>query len=95
MFFFSLTMTNSMHRDTTSTGSPPSSSAPSSKSTAKKTPTSNKESDHQNEGFIKSTWHKITGQHDHLQADSPSDSKPVDAEKKDQDEPKKASGSGS
>jgi len=51
---------------------------------------SNKASDHKNEGFLKSAWHKLTHQHDNLEPDD----KP--AEKKDDEEPpKKASGSGS
>lgn len=36
--------------------------------------------DHSNEGFLKSAWHNLTGQHKHL--------------KEDEDEPKKGSGSG-
>ena len=43
---------------------------------------------HKNEGFLKSAWHKLTHQHDNLNEDS----KP--AEKSDEEEPKKASGSG-
>lgn len=50
---------------------------------------SKKASDHKNEGFLKSAWHKLTHQHDDLEPDD----KP--SEKKDDDEPKKASGSGS
>lgn len=47
--------------------------------------------DHKNEGFLKSAWHKITGQHDHTDnIGSHAESKPsVEPE-----EPKKASGSG-
>ncbi|KIW05922.1 chaperone DnaJ [Verruconis gallopava] len=42
---------------------------------------------HKNEGFLKSAWHTLTGQHDHL--------KNEDKESKEsEDEPKKASGSG-
>lgn len=50
---------------------------------------SDKASDHKNEGFLKSAWHKLTHQHDNLE---PDDKK---TESKDDDEPKKASGSGS
>ena len=53
--------------------------------------TSNKASDHKNEGFLKSAWHRLTHQHDNLEPDS-SEKK---SESKDSDEPKKASGSGS
>lgn len=54
---------------------------------------SNKTSDHKNEGFLKSAWHKLTHQHDNLEPDE----KPKDETKtnKDDEEPKKASGSGS
>jgi len=38
--------------------------------------------DHRNEGFLKNAWHNITGQHKHLK------------DEKDEDEPKKGSGSG-
>ena len=53
-------------------------------------------SDHKNEGFLKNMWHNITGQHDEQQQQSPpqqSDQTPPSA--KSEDEPKKASGSGS
>ena len=48
---------------------------------------------HKNEGFLKSAWHSITGQHDHIkdegkEKDGKSETKP------DEEEPKKASGSG-
>lgn len=52
--------------------------------------TSNKASDHKNEGFLKSAWHKLTHQHDNLEPDEPAQKKD-----KDEEEPKKASGSGS
>lgn len=46
---------------------------------------------HKNEGFLKSAWHKLTHQHDQLEANSTS-SKPE--EKENSEEPKKAAGSG-
>lgn len=61
---------------------------------------SNKASDHKNEGFLKSAWHKLTHQHDGLEPDAKPDAKfdakPKDETKtdKDDEEPKKASGSG-
>lgn len=57
------------------------------------TTASNKTSDHKNEGFLKSAWHRLTHQHDNLEPDE----KPKDETKtnKDDEEPKKASGSGS
>jgi len=52
---------------------------------------------HKNEGFFKAAWHKITGQHDHLNHDQPKkteDSKPADSKTSTEpEEPKKASGS--
>lgn len=51
---------------------------------------SNKASDHKNEGFLKSAWHKLTHQHDNLEPDDKPGSK-----KDDEEPPKKASGSGS
>lgn len=47
---------------------------------------------HQNEGFLKSAWHNLTGQHNHLNNDA---TKPGEREhgQKDDDEPKKGSGS--
>jgi len=53
---------------------------------------SNKASDHKNEGFLKSAWHKLTHQHDNLEPDEKDTASKPDA--KDDDEPKKASGSG-
>lgn len=55
---------------------------------------------HENESFLKRTWHNITGQHDHLGNAIPSedrnkssaDAKPADTSK--DEEPKKASGGG-
>lgn len=47
---------------------------------------------HKNEGFLKSAWHTITGQHDNLSKDGKKDEK-SSGEKKDE-EPKKTSGSG-
>ncbi|KAK4548164.1 hypothetical protein LTR36_010033 [Oleoguttula mirabilis] len=49
--------------------------------------------DHKNEGFLKNMWHSVTGQHEPVGDDkeqAKKDSKPVD----DQEEPKKASGTG-
>ncbi|RMZ92714.1 hypothetical protein DV736_g51, partial [Chaetothyriales sp. CBS 134916] len=54
--------------------------------------TSNKASDHKNEGFLKSAWHRLTHQHDNLEPDAEEEKK---AKTKDDEEPKKASGSGS
>lgn len=53
---------------------------------------SNQASDHKNEGFLKSAWHRLTHQHDNLEPEQP----PKDETKnnKDDEEPKKASGSG-
>jgi len=70
--------------------SPSPASDPSNKAADKAT---DKASDHKNEGFLKSAWHKLTHQHDNLDADGkPKDNK----DKKDEEEPpKKASGSGS
>ncbi|KAF2260711.1 hypothetical protein CC78DRAFT_571018 [Lojkania enalia] len=45
--------------------------------------------DHKNEGFIKTAWHNLTGQHKNL------DEEPKTESKKENQEPKKASGSGS
>ena len=60
-----------------------SSSASSSTSSA-----SNSTDNHKNEGFLKSAWHRLTHQHDN----PTDDSKP--GEKSEEEEPKKASGSG-
>jgi molecular chaperone DnaJ len=50
--------------------------------------------EHKNEGFLKSAWHNITGQHNSLK-NEPKETKDKEAkEKKDEDESKKASGSG-
>jgi len=54
---------------------------------------------HKNEGFLKSAWHKITGQHDHLnqsdQAEKSAEAKPENTKRAvEPEEPKKASGSG-
>jgi molecular chaperone DnaJ len=53
---------------------------------------SNKAADHKNEGFLKSAWHKLTHQHDNLEQGQ--DGKEGKSEPKEDDEPKKASGSG-
>ncbi|PSK33964.1 chaperone DnaJ [Elsinoe australis] len=48
---------------------------------------------HKNEGFLKSAWHKLTHQHDHLD-EQPKQSESSDSNQPQQDEPKKkASGS--
>lgn len=58
--------------------------------------TSNKAEDHKNEGFLKSAWHKLTHQHDNLDSETSDKNKPEDkSPSKDDEEPKKASGSGS
>jgi molecular chaperone DnaJ len=59
---------------------------------SKPSKSSNKAADHKNEGFLKSAWHKLTHQHDNLEADQ-KDTGPK-SDTKDDDEPKKASGSG-
>ncbi|KAK4499244.1 hypothetical protein PRZ48_009757 [Zasmidium cellare] len=51
-----------------------------------------KDEDHKNEGFLKNLWHNISGQHDDLNQDGKQ--QPKNNEQQD-DEPKKASGSGS
>jgi molecular chaperone DnaJ len=50
---------------------------------------SNKAKSHEHEGFLKSAWHKLTHQHDDLDAEKDQKSKEQDDE-----EPKKAAGSG-
>ena len=48
---------------------------------------------HQNEGFLRSAWHRLTHQHDNLTSDEKtSDTKA--SEKTEEEEPKKAAGSG-
>ncbi|KAF2113300.1 hypothetical protein BDV96DRAFT_578731 [Lophiotrema nucula] len=49
------------------------------------------EAEHKNEGFLKSAWHNLTGQHKGLDEDTKTEEKKDDKK----DEPKKASGSGS
>ena len=51
---------------------------------------------HKNEGFLKSAWHNLTGQHKHTETTSGTakEDEPSKGEAK-KDEPKKASGSGS
>jgi molecular chaperone DnaJ len=53
--------------------------------------TSKQASDHQNEGFLKSAWHKLTHQHDDLEKDNGSGKEKA---KEDEEEPKKGAGSG-
>ena len=48
---------------------------------------------HQNEGFLKSAWHKLTHQHDNLLTEEPK-ARPKTDEKGSEEEPKKAAGSG-
>jgi molecular chaperone DnaJ len=74
---------------------------PPSKSSSPSSPSSsNKPSDHKNEGFLKSAWHKLTHQHDDPEPDNNiNDTKRADGKNsKDtpsqDEEPKKASGSG-
>ena len=45
---------------------------------------------HENEGFLKSAWHNLTGQHNHLKKDAGK----ADEAAKEEEEPKKRSGSG-
>ncbi|KAI9821302.1 MAG: hypothetical protein M1827_004038 [Pycnora praestabilis] len=52
---------------------------------------------HKNEGFLKSAWHKLTHQHDNLEADGDSRSSSAGTSDKpptEEEEPKKASGTG-
>lgn len=52
---------------------------------------------HKNEGFLKSAWHKLTHQHDdftHRDETSPAAGSKA-GDKDDEDEPKRAAGSGS
>ena len=62
---------------------------------------STKATDHKNEGFLKSAWHKLTHQHDNLEPENDQkdqkdkmDKKDKKTQSKDEEEPKKASGSG-
>lgn len=62
---------------------------------------SNSAADHKNEGFLKSAWHRLTHQHDNLDTEKPDeghktmkDQKDNKSEGGDDEEPKKASGSG-
>ncbi|EXJ80652.1 molecular chaperone DnaJ [Capronia epimyces CBS 606.96] len=56
---------------------------------------SSKPADHKNEGFLKSAWHKLTHQHDNLDPEiEGKQSKDGKSESKDDEVPKKASGSG-
>ncbi|KAL9061576.1 MAG: hypothetical protein Q9162_000108 [Coniocarpon cinnabarinum] len=48
---------------------------------------------HKNEGFLKSAWHRMTGQHEHHK-DSKPQPQPESAPNNEDEEPKKASGSG-
>ena len=48
---------------------------------------------HKNEGFLKSAWHKLTHQHDNLTPDEPGE-QPETEERSQEEEPKKATGSG-
>jgi molecular chaperone DnaJ len=75
--------------------------APPSKPSPPSSPSSsNKDDDHKNEGFLKSAWHKLTHQHDDLEPDNntndtkSADSKNSKGTSSQDEEPKKASGSG-
>lgn len=70
---------------------PPSGSSSSGSATASSNPDSAAD-DHKNEGFLKNMWHTVTGQHDHLNDGQPQPKK--DDAQKEEEEPKKASGSG-
>ncbi|KAK5019576.1 chaperone dnaJ [Cryomyces antarcticus] len=63
------------------------------KSTPTPTPDEKNNDSHKNEGFLKSAWHKLTHQHDSKPSDSDS-SKSEKTSGKDDEEPKKSSGSG-
>jgi len=58
--------------------------------------TSTKTSDHRNEGFLKSAWHKLTHQHDGIDQESKEKEQEKEKEKPkdDEEEPKKGAGSG-
>ena len=59
-------------------------------------PGSKEEADlHKNEGFLKSAWHRLTHQHDHLDKQDSSKSSEQSSSSTDTEEPKKSSGSGS
>ena len=60
---------------------------------SKKPKSSNKAEEHKNEGFLKSAWHRLTHQHDDLESKKKNESEQK-KDSKDEDEPKKASGSG-
>ena len=68
----------------------------SSQSSSEPLSTSNLADSHKNEGFLKSAWHKLTHQHDNLTSDdrNPSLSDSKTTNKTDEEEPKKAAGSG-
>jgi len=53
--------------------------------------TSTKASSHENEGFLKSAWHKLTHQHDDLEKDNTNSKERPNEE---EEEPKKGAGSG-
>ena len=69
--------------------SKPETSEPASKQPGK---TPNKAADHKNEGFLKSTWHKLTQQHDNLEQDQETANK--ENAGKEEEEPTKRAGSG-
>lgn len=50
--------------------------------------------DHKNEGFLKSAWHRMTGQHDHLDKTDGKQDDDGATDKKDGDDSKKTNGSG-
>lgn len=65
-----------------------STSSSSSQSSSSTDSPSNSKAAHENEGILKSIWHRVTHQHDNLTDDVKPEGKKVDQEK-----PKKASGS--
>jgi molecular chaperone DnaJ len=58
-------------------------------------PAAHRTDDHKNEGFLKNMWHSMTGQHDHLnEQQDQQDKGKTQNNTQDDEEPKKASGSG-
>lgn len=52
------------------------------------------EQDHKNEGFLKSAWHTLTGQHNNTNEDTQQTKQDPKQDNEPKEEPKKASGSG-
>jgi molecular chaperone DnaJ len=68
---------------------------PPSKTDGTKPTSSNSSDDHKNEGFLKNMWHSMTGQHDNSEGQQKGSSGKTEGQQSEQDEePKKASGSG-